>query len=350
MDNSFLLRNKKLDIIRIIAAIAVVFIHVSASRLNASDINGADFVFSYLYDSMSRFGVPFFFMISGVLFLDDKRNIELKKLWLHNVMRIIVIYFLWSALFTLPNYFAQNGWNGVGDMILVFSQSSYHLWFLPVIALIYVLVPFLRTWIKNASQKELELFLVLFVIFNIVVTTIKNINLSYSLSQILKMFSFDYFPIHLCCFILGYYLYTYRVGYFKNAFLLLIIFLSYTINVMYGVIKSRSVGTIVLGLFEYDNITTFVAVCALFLLLLQLCPAKYSDTFTDKIIAELSSDSLGVYLVHLFFVGKLTAYGSVFNKITAGISIPLVALLVFLISVIVAATLRRIPVIGRYIC
>ncbi|MFA5828323.1 MAG: acyltransferase family protein, partial [Candidatus Shapirobacteria bacterium] len=60
-----------LDLIRTAAIIAVIFIHVSTpSAYQFNQISRFDWWLAIILDSLSRFAVPSFLMITGLLLLD----------------------------------------------------------------------------------------------------------------------------------------------------------------------------------------------------------------------------------------------------------------------------------------
>ena len=57
------------DYLRLIATFAAVVLHVAASNWYSTDVNGLEWQSFNFYDSVVRWGVPIFVMISGSLFL-----------------------------------------------------------------------------------------------------------------------------------------------------------------------------------------------------------------------------------------------------------------------------------------
>ena len=53
-------RNISLDLIRLVAIIAVIMIHVSANFVSNYEIGNIKFIWGNIFDSISRIGVPFF--------------------------------------------------------------------------------------------------------------------------------------------------------------------------------------------------------------------------------------------------------------------------------------------------
>ena len=93
-------RNFSLDIARIIAVLAVVMIHCSARFVDSYGQFSNEFLVGNLLNSISRIAVPFFIMVSGALFLDEHKEVTLKRIFLVNVKNIILIIIIWSAIYS----------------------------------------------------------------------------------------------------------------------------------------------------------------------------------------------------------------------------------------------------------
>jgi len=64
------------DVLRIIAAFAVVFSHVSSQRFHDC-FPSDEWITRMIYDAFGRWSVPVFVMISGALFLDECKKINI---------------------------------------------------------------------------------------------------------------------------------------------------------------------------------------------------------------------------------------------------------------------------------
>ena len=77
--------NKRIDyfdILRAVAIIGVVSIHASSGYIESSNDNISLVRGMYLiFNKLTRFCVPLFFMISGALFLDCKKDISIKTMY-----------------------------------------------------------------------------------------------------------------------------------------------------------------------------------------------------------------------------------------------------------------------------
>lgn len=67
-----------LDILRVLACIAVIMIHASGDYV-LDNFGSSNFMIGNVLDSLSRIGVPIFVMISGSLLLDENHIVQKKN-------------------------------------------------------------------------------------------------------------------------------------------------------------------------------------------------------------------------------------------------------------------------------
>ena len=72
-------RKNYFDLLRVISSFAVVVIHVTSAAMNTTEVSSQTYMANALLNSIMRWAVPVFFMISGALFLDPKREVTTKK-------------------------------------------------------------------------------------------------------------------------------------------------------------------------------------------------------------------------------------------------------------------------------
>ena len=81
----------KYDILRIVSSFAIVLLHVSASYWNVVDVHGTEFQVMTIYNSLTRFAVPVFFMLSGLFLVSpQKENSAVIK----RVLKIIFLFYV----------------------------------------------------------------------------------------------------------------------------------------------------------------------------------------------------------------------------------------------------------------
>lgn len=93
------------DRLRIYAVICVIVLHASSTGWSQLSPASLGWQICNVYDSLVRFCVPVLFMLSGVFFLDSGRSYPLRKLFGHNVLRLLTAYLFWdfayAAILTL---------------------------------------------------------------------------------------------------------------------------------------------------------------------------------------------------------------------------------------------------------
>ena len=92
------------DILKAIAIIFVILIHVVSEHWDTLDVNSGSFVSLSLLDSVSRFCVPLYFMISGAIFLNEEKKITIKDILKKYIPRILLIFIFWNMAYTLIYY------------------------------------------------------------------------------------------------------------------------------------------------------------------------------------------------------------------------------------------------------
>jgi surface polysaccharide O-acyltransferase-like enzyme len=87
------------DLLRVIATFVIVILHVSGSSWHNVPVSGFEWKVFNFYDSMARFSVPVFVMISGMFLLDNKKSLTLKKLYSKNILRIVTSFIFWYCYY-----------------------------------------------------------------------------------------------------------------------------------------------------------------------------------------------------------------------------------------------------------
>lgn len=84
------------DILRIVSIFFVIVIHVTSVGLRLCETATPTWNVNWLLNSVSRWAVPVFFMVSGALFLEPSREITLKKLYKKSIFHIVVCIIVWG--------------------------------------------------------------------------------------------------------------------------------------------------------------------------------------------------------------------------------------------------------------
>lgn len=147
-DNIFFSSQFGLSFLRIMATFSVILIHVSGSLAERyGEIPFFEWQVANFYQSLSRYAVPMFFMISGALLLH--KDYELLDFLKTRFGKILPPFIIWSLIYSFSNRYVFGGdsFSFVKTVKDIFYGSKYHLWFIYVLLGIYLTTPILRRWI-----------------------------------------------------------------------------------------------------------------------------------------------------------------------------------------------------------
>lgn len=181
------------DVLRVAATFAVVALHLSAQHWADTDIYSTAWQAFNLYDSLVRWTVPVFVMISGVFFLAGTQS--LRQILRKNVLRIVTAFIFWSALYAAYAYFFNKC--ALSTAVTLFFSGHYHMWFLFMIVGLYLIVPLLRPIAQNETL--LRYFLLLALVFNFLLP---------QLGALLSLFSWPLYSSYLSLSGMLYYHFT----------------------------------------------------------------------------------------------------------------------------------------------
>ncbi|HOO79285.1 MAG TPA: acyltransferase family protein [Lachnospiraceae bacterium] len=343
-------RNYYLDNLRVIACVLIVGVHVSAYNLEDRAIGSFPFLITNAYDCLAIIGVPLFVMISGALLLQDSYKITFRKLFRHKIPRLVIAYFFWLTFFNVINCYQEGygySWDSIKHNIILntlLGNGIYHLWFIPMIIGIYLLIPFFK---KIASDELLcRYFLILYFVISIFMPTLLKFDFRFKtiVLSLYERIPFSMVIGYTGYFILGHYLHTY-VGRIKRSWLIVIAivgFLAYQashLTCYFISVQKEELSTI---LNDPLTVPDCLAAIAIFLLVKQLWN-------TRSFCSRIAKYSFGIYLIHPFFLMVAGWIGLDTLFLPAVISIPIVVIGLFGLSLLVIFLLSKIPVLNKTI-
>lgn len=173
-------RKNSYDLLRILATIAVIVIHVSANYMIAITDNNwlgtlytEHFLSTSLFNLCSRFAVPVFVMLSGALALDNNNNRDYKyyykKIFLSvgvNTIIFSILYFLYGTALGLASNIYRGEFSleflGGGVKNLLTGKPFSHMWYMYMMVGIYLLVPFVIRIKDEIRGKMFDRFIIIF--------------------------------------------------------------------------------------------------------------------------------------------------------------------------------------------
>lgn len=334
------------DLLRVTACVMVLILHASAQMWYAVPVNEPDWVALHVWNTLTRASVPIFFLLSGALLLNAPP--PGKSLWTKRIPRLVVAYVVWSLLYGIDNMNLSGVLEhplGLIDQALV---GKFHLWFMPTMIGVYLLLPALYAIAHDA--RALRPYLWVFGMFGIVGGTVAALEglLPWAVSNAFSKVTPE---LCKCCgyFLLGYALTKVDLARIRRwRWALLALFaVTVALTAWVGVLQSRRVGVAVALLHDNFALPTALEAVCLFLLA-RTCRIDPASR-TARVLAWLSGCTLGVYLLHPFVMDVLQRMGFASTTIPAWVGVPALTVVVGLICFAVTALLRLIPVVGKWV-
>ena len=163
-------RESNLDILRILCCIVVISTHISSrfkTAITDPNIFGAVLTTKIpaiiLMDTMTRFVVPCFVMLSGTFALANDRNADYRSYYRKTFRTIWIPMLVFSVLYVLDAMVGlipqiRDGQVGIAALLdpikaWILGVPSYHMWYLYSMTGVYILTPFLVRWKNSVSQR-----------------------------------------------------------------------------------------------------------------------------------------------------------------------------------------------------
>lgn len=345
-------RIKWIDLTRVLAIMAVLLCHCSQGiygQFNTelmSSVSLFSKIFAYTTFSLGRIGVPLFLMISGYLLLDRTYdNEKTMNFWSENCKHLIICTIIWCAIYQafliIVMHDNMNLVTIISGIIFLSELNINHIWYMPMIIGMYILIPFVSTALRQYDLKvivkpvtffSIIIFLCPFLIYILNLCGIHDLQVTISLG-----FSGGVYGIYL---VLGYII---KKGYFKKIksnHLICLFIISLVIIVLIQLYSYKYQLNFKLW---YDSPFILLASITLFELISRMKEINFYD-----IIKLLSKYSFSVFLVHNFFRLPLIPY---FAKLPFNYPIKLILLTftVMIASYILSIAISKIPKIGKYV-
>lgn len=291
------------------------------------------------------FHVPLFLMIGGALFL-GKEHIDIKRLFSHNIAHIVLVYFFWSAVYGVFDIILNIGnVRGLRDLLVWFvmdiRDSHYHLWYLPMIVGIYILVPLLHAAVGNGRNPLILKYIsAVFTIFGVILYTLLLLPVKAdTYHTMLTKVDVGSFSGWLGFFVVGYYLFQNRNEISEKLLKILVglSIISFIVVILVNIanVPKEGVNTYI----SYFSIPCFIIECTLFLVFVRI-----QDASSEKkriLVASIADCMLGTYCIHDIVMSLIHMIFSGIPDRLFVIRIVIVVPISFAISVLIVFILRK---------
>lgn len=288
-----------------------------------------------------KWAVPCFIMISGALLLNPARKVSYGKIRKY-IKRMVVVLLTFGVFYAFLELFFETRRVSIAIILqsilnMLQGQSWSHMWYVYMLIGLYLITMPLRYVMDNVTEKELEgmvigLALGLFIL--------PSINTVFSL----KLENYMLISEYVGWYVIGYYLSVTKRNWVKIAVPIAIVSVILMIGLENVFLFQRNESFLLNH--QTKNVLTLGLGMSVFILVKYIArTVGYKDGVFCRIICE---NSFAIYLIHPFWINLIY---KVF-KITPlsfpiYIGIPVLFLVVFIMSLISGAVVRKIPLIRK---
>lgn len=338
-------RENNLDLLKILACIMVIIIHVSAYYvLSYEKTGGSYFTIGNLWDSFARPAVPIFILLAGKYALSNEKNIEIDYYYKKILKNIYIPTFIYSSLYFVYSYFLiiikyilnfeiKDKYSPVKKLII--GVPFYHLWYLYMAIGLYLLVPFLIRLRIKIGEKIFRNIGIFFIFLGFVTLLLQNYLEQidfYNREDILKYLRY-FWIFNQFKFInyLGYFMLGYSLKDKKINFKVGIIGTLISLLVMFFVVEVTK------NQFYYSNNFLFVISASVLLYL------SFLNLKIDKNISLITKKTFSIYLLHAGILNIIQLFFKYILKyeINPLYGIPVLVVVVFIISYAIASIIEK---------
>ena len=359
-----------LDWMRVAACFMVMAIHAAEPfylggvEPNITHIASSwDMLWITVTECICRCCVPLFAMASAYLLFP--LNKPAGEFFRRRLVRVGVPFVAWAALYVV---FFGDGGSSWGKLFFNFPDEGGHLWFVPMLVGLYILMPLLSPWAEKVSARELRGWIFLW----LATTLFPFLRQMWghffgeppfgSVPYLFGECPWNHFgAFHYVSGFIGYMLLglwfrrfapergwaaTLRLAvpmWLVGAAIMGIPFFLFVDKFPFSAPYSTAV--VMETSIEYCSFGVALTTFAAFTVFRKL---NFGGWFYQKVVRPVSEASYGMYLMHMFILA------AVFAKLSPHLPTPLAILATaaasFACSSVAAILLRRIPVVGKLIC
>lgn len=336
-------RQLDLDILRICAIFAVVAIHCIASVILLKPVDSISWSIANIIEGFLRWCVPVFVMVSGALLINKKAADNPALFFKRRSSRILIplllwpiIYFVWYVAVFSRNIDLVDLLNGY----LIGKPIGGHLYFLFLIAGLYLLTPIISNYVgsvpKKTAWKTTVCILALTTAWYLITALVPHASMGLNaITQGLPYVGY---------FMIGYLLKDTEVKNIKATFIIFTFSCLTTALTTYFVRHANA--PIQLMFYSYQSMPVIASSISFFLLVKGLTrrylnSKKINQRVVNRSVLWLSTMSFGIYLIHLLLLDSFIVLFSL-DKGSLKIELLLIPMVIAL-SAIATYAISKIP-------
>jgi len=303
-----------------------------------------------IVDSAVRFAVPLFLMLSGATLLG--KEYKLSEFYKKRFMRVLLPFLFWMVVYWVYRWTVLHPKQQPQDFLTILKWAkvlflkegvSKHFWYIYMILVIYLIVPFLGKGIRKLNLSMVSNILLLWVILTFGCKSMPLNMYSWADNYGSKLLGYFLYSGYL---ILGYYLYNLPVTSPKIRFSAAMVFiLSIVFSAVSTYFFSKSAHKVDLCMYSYLSINTIIQSIAIFMCIKNL---SIKNNLVERIQNNISNSSYGIYLVHIMVIDIFFQNSIYWSFAHPLISLPFLTAMVLSCSYGIIYVLKKIP-LGKYV-
>lgn len=262
------------------------------------------------------------------------------------IPRIFIAFLAWVIVYALY----KCDFNIIDSLKMIKDGlPSKHLWFLIMIGGLYVVTPIIRVFLKSATKKDIQYFLLL----SFIIVSLVPFLLDMKPFKWIDEYYGYFYPAIVTGFsglyIAGYYIDKYGLSKKEKIAIYVLGIISIIVTISLNLYEARSSGESTERFLNKLYPNTVLYGVFMFVFLKDICSKiKFSDK-VSKFTVSISKSVFGIYLMHVLVKWILDINGISLLMFNSYISIPIVAMLIFIISLVLSKILSKIPIVRKAI-
>lgn len=355
-------------LLRTVACALVVMAHCCDPFVSGSSAEG--FNAGALWGTICRPSVPLFIMLTGALLLPTELTVG--QFYKRRLKRLIIPFVVWSILSPWMFYIFTNLVNTVNPTVIAdnhtilatiqasymwiinFSYSTVPYWYIYMMIGVYLLIPLISAWIKQATKGELKIVLGVWLFTTIIpylqiAAPLVGYQGNYGSMGIFGECSWNLFTtFHYMGGFIGYAIFAhYLIKYplmwslHKTITMGALMWIVGFIITLYGFHYTRDNYPENFNMLEI--IWSFTSINVVLMTIPIFLIAQKIKIKTNSSISKLSESTYGIFLIH--FIVVHIVFELVFQNMTFApvLQIPFIAIIAFALTALVTSIIRRIP-------
>lgn len=301
-----------------------------------------------VYEGLTSWSVPALFMLWGMSALEEGKP-RCSAALLGLALPAFCLLVFWGALYAAAAVLLGGGtlsWAGVWSALVSAAKGNtyFHLWVLYPLIGLYLVHPVLHRFTSSAGRGEARYFLALCFVFASLLPLWTAFHPNSAAAVLLERLRVRLVLGWTGCYVGGWYLRRYVIGRIPEFILYILGVLGLVLTLMGNTIFGG--GRELWYLYTAPNVVlTAAAFCVLFRYVLGVSEERSRRSS----VYRLGTYAFGVYLFHQIWALLFQRLGISLLVLPPVVSVPLFAVVFFLLSIPFAWLLSRIPGIGGYL-